>query len=169
MLSSLLLLTLVTAALATIQHKHEFTDSKGKRWSTKLDVNEPNLCDTSVQSYSGYFAATSNKEYFFWFFESRNDPATSPTIMWLTGGPGCSSIMAMLVENGPCFVNVAATDTVLNEYSWNTNANVFWIDQPPGTGFSTGLRDNSEDKIAADMYAFLQNFMAAYPLYFKVK
>ena len=52
---------------------------------------------------------------FYWFFESRNDPATDPLVVWLTGGPGCSSELALLLENGPFVINGSATP-VLNPY-----------------------------------------------------
>jgi len=103
---------------------------------------------------------------FIGFFEARTNPSTSPLILWLTGGPGCSSILALLVENGPCYVNDQASNTYLSSTSWTEAANVVWVDQPPGTGFSTGTVDSTEDEIAEDMYAFLQNFMTAFPQYF---
>jgi len=107
------------------------------------------------------------KNTFIGFFESRNDVSSVPLIMWLTGGPGCSSIMALLVENGPCSVNDRADNTILRNTSWNTNANIMWVDQPPGTGFSTGEKDSNEEEVAQDMYTFLQNFIAVFPEYFK--
>jgi carboxypeptidase C (cathepsin A) len=95
-----------------------------------------------LASESGYFTVTANnhtKNYFNWFFPSQNDPANDPVIMWLTGGPGCSSMLGLILENGPCSLNGTATNitTVNNPYSWNKKANVVWVDQPPGTGFST--------------------------------
>ena len=45
---------------------------------------------------------------------------------------GCSSILALFVENGPCSVNEFANGTVPNPYSWNSNANILWLDQPVG-------------------------------------
>ena len=49
------------------------------------------LCDT-VDQYSGYAnLTTGDKHYFYWAFESRNDPVNDPVILWMTGGPGCSS------------------------------------------------------------------------------
>eukprot|EP00966_Prymnesium_polylepis_P202097 4682012-Prymnesium_polylepis.1 len=83
--------------------------------------------------------------------------------MWLTGGPGCSSEVALFGENGPCSVNADGTDTISNPYSWNSRANLLYVDQPTGTGFSygTGL-DHNEKGVAADLYAFLQAFFKAH-------
>lgn len=38
--------------------------------------------------------------FFYWMVYSRNNKATDPTIFWFTGGPGCSSVLALLAENG---------------------------------------------------------------------
>ena len=83
------------------------------------------LCD-NVKQYSGYFRLTETPErnYFYWFFESRNNPATDPVVLWMTGGPGCSSEVALFGENGPCTVGPQGDDTHLNPHSWNSRANL---------------------------------------------
>lgn len=122
------------------------------------------ICD-SVQQYSGYYKLTTgDKNYFYWAFESRNDPANDPVVLWMTGGPGCSSEVALFGENGPCHVNADGTGTTTNPYSWNSNATLIYIDQPAGTGFSYGSgMDHDEVGVANDMYDFLQQFMKAHP------
>mmetsp|Transcript_30500 Transcript_30500/g.51574 ORF Transcript_30500/g.51574 Transcript_30500/m.51574 type:complete len:443 (+) Transcript_30500:56-1384(+) len=127
------------------------------------------ICDP-VKQHSGYFdLTTGDKHYFYWFFESRSNPATDPVVLWMTGGPGCSSEVALFGENGPCSVNEDGTDTISNEYSWNNNASVLYIDQPAGTGFSYGKgMDHDEKGVAADMYDFLQQFFKAHPEYAKL-
>lgn len=147
-------------------HKHSFT-FRGEQIETELEMGSPSgLCDPNVKQYSGYFKfGNLNKAYFFWFFESRNDPKNDPTVMWLNGGPGCSSLTGMLYENGPCSVNEEGNDTILNPYSWNSRANVMWVDQPPGTGFSKGVYDHDEGGVAEDMYQFLQALFKAMPQY----
>ena len=45
-----------------------------------------------------------------------------------------ASQVALFGENGPCSVNADGSDTVPNKYSWNSQANVLYIDQPAGTG-----------------------------------
>jgi len=124
------------------------------------------LCDP-VKQYSGYYnLTTGNKHYFYWFFESRSAPATDPVVLWMTGGPGCSSEVALFGENGPCKVNENGTATTTNPYSWNSKANLLYIDQPAGTGFSYGTgMDHNEKGVAADMYDFLQQFMKAHGKY----
>jgi carboxypeptidase C (cathepsin A) len=129
---------------------------------------DPHICDGSVKQHAGYFEIDgTNKKYFFWFFESRADPETSPTVAWLTGGPGCSSLLALFGENGPCSVDKDGSSTKSNLFSWNDRANMFWIDQPPGTGFSEGDSDVGETEVASDMIGFLQAFFEALPEYNK--
>lgn len=35
------------------------------------------------------------------YFESQNNVAKDPIVVWLAGGPGCSGLINMLQENGP--------------------------------------------------------------------
>jgi cathepsin A (carboxypeptidase C) len=113
-----------------------------------------------------------DKHLFFWMFEKR--PSTEeaiaddeiPVIVWLTGGPGCSSTLALLTENGPCSVNSDGASTKTNPYSWTEAAHVVWLDQPAGVGFSYGEEnDSNEAMISEDAYYFLQAFFQTYPQY----
>jgi len=136
-----------------------------------LSESSPSLCDPRVTQFSGYFHLSTSrplagKNYFYWFFEARSKPATAPLVLWMTGGPGCSSEVALFGENGPCAVNQEGNETVPNPHSWNNEANLLYIDQPAGTGFSYGLGlDHDESEVAEDMYAFLQAFFRAHPEY----
>lgn len=54
---------------------------------------------------------------FYFFFESRNNNK-DPVVIWLTGGPGCSSELALFYENGP--FKIADNMSLLwNEYGWD--------------------------------------------------
>jgi len=101
-------------------------------------------------------------------FESRSQPNTDPLVIWLTGGPGCSSELALFYENGPYKINKNLTLSS-NPDSWNTFANLLYVDQPVGTGFSYAdyTRDyvTDEDEVAQDLYVFLQEFYQIYPEY----
>lgn len=143
-----------------VSETHDFSvlsdekyDGQFIRYDLKDDIVDPNLCDPSSKSISGYIdisgskydADGENKHLFYWFFEKRSesvldtekennklDSREIPIILWLTGGPGCSSTMALLFENGPCTVNPEGTDTIINPYSWTEAAHVLWLDQPAG-------------------------------------
>ncbi|KAG5364639.1 Carboxypeptidase Y [Yarrowia sp. E02] len=144
------------------------TSSKfpSKRLSARSVPGELGL-DT-VQQYTGYLTANETGEHFFyWTVESRNDPATDPVILWLQGGPGCSSMTGLLYENGPSFIDNATLTPVHNPYSWNNNATVIYLDQPVDSGFSWGKTNDTDTsaKGAKEVYAFLELFFERFPQY----
>eukprot|EP00121_Abeoforma_whisleri_P013955 Awhi_evm1s12875 len=127
------------------------------------DAVPTGICDT-VNSQAGYFHVLEDKKYFYWFFESRNEPSTDPIFVWMTGGPGCSSQIALFHENGPCKIDDNHKTTTASPTSWNTKANVIYIDQPAGVGFSTGTEDDhTEGDVGDNMYLFVQEFLKANP------
>ncbi|EEQ99639.1 Carboxypeptidase Y precursor, putative [Perkinsus marinus ATCC 50983] len=99
------------------------------------------------------------------FFESRKSPETDPMIVWLNGGPGFSSMAGMVLENGPCRIDTERGGTNLNPYSWTAEANGLWIDQPAGTGFSTGPLIRSTEEAGELLSLFLHGFFGKYPQY----
>jgi cathepsin A (carboxypeptidase C) len=102
---------------------------------------------------------------FYWLFMSRNNIASDPLVIWLTGGPGCSSEVAIFAENGPFSIKEDLS-LLRNDYSWNTRANVLYVDQPVGTGFSkASITDftRSEDMIAKDFGVFFKGFLDKHP------
>jgi len=162
---------LLAAATAT-----SFTAPNARTYSYDITSDPealPGLCDT-VNQTAGYLRVTSpgssNKNYFSWFFESRNNPSTDPVLLWMTGGPGCSSEIALFHELGPCKINADHKTTTTNPYSWNMNASLLFIDQPAGVGFSYGdskVKTHNEAGVREDMYYFLQAFMKRHPQYQK--
>ncbi|KAG5919007.1 hypothetical protein E4U42_006633 [Claviceps africana] len=112
---------------------------------------QPGLCETTpgVKSYAGHIRLPPGLlddvlgetqdhavNTFFWFFEARHDPRNAPLAIWLNGGFGGSSMMGLLQENGPCFVDEDSQSTTHNPWSWNNHVNMLYIDQPNQVGFS---------------------------------
>ena len=90
---------------------------------------------------SGYVKVHWGDELYFLLFDSRSNPSVDPLLIWINGGPGCSSMIGAFTENGPYNLKYNKTydpkfKFEKNEYSWNQKANVLYIDQPVGTGFS---------------------------------
>ncbi|KAL1739185.1 Alpha/Beta hydrolase protein, partial [Schizophyllum fasciatum] len=106
-----------------------------------------------------------------YFFESRNDPAADDVIFWTNGGPGGSSALGLFMElvgekrrcqsfAGPCRV-LDEDGPKYHQESWNSNANVFFIDQPIGVGFSYaefGEAVYTTEEAAKDIAAFVAIF-----------
>ena len=80
--------------------------------------------------YSGLIDLDQNggDDMFYWWFESRNSPKDDPVVLWLTGGPGCASEIALFYENGPYAFNDDGTTLKMNPYSWNNEANLLYVD-----------------------------------------
>ena len=115
-----------------------------------------------VKSYSGYVHlppgtladVNETQDYpintFFWFFESRTDPANAPLSIWMNGGPGSSSMIGLLQENGPCMINDDSNSTYLNPWSFNNEVNMLYIDQPNQVGFSWDVLLNVTEDLTSD-------------------
>ena len=102
--------------------------------SSALSFSSDLVVDRPCSAYTGYIDIEA-RHLFFYFFESRRDPAHDDVVFWTNGGPGGSSSVGLLMELGPCRIDGPANVTS-NPYSWNAVANVFFIDQPIGVGFS---------------------------------
>jgi carboxypeptidase C (cathepsin A) len=111
----------------------------------------------------------------FWLYESSSEPASSSInklTIWLNGGPGCSSFGGMLFENAPVTIphyesgklhSPTSPPFVPNEYSWTQQTHMLYVEQPAGTGFSSGPMPQNETDVANDFYGFLTNFYAIFP------
>ena len=56
---------------------------------------------------------------FYFYFESRGDKAKDPLVVWMTGGPGCSSEVALFFENGPYIINNDNKTLSWSDYGWD--------------------------------------------------
>lgn len=134
----------------------------------RLRIKKPvDLGVDDVKQYSGYLDVDDDKHFFFWFFESRNDPANDPVLLWLNGGPGCSSLLGLFMELGPSMLN-KKLEPVYNKFGWNANASTIFLDQPVNVGYSYSSSGVTSTAAAAeDVYAFLSLFFAKFPQYAK--
>ncbi|GAB0137986.1 hypothetical protein EsDP_00006235 [Epichloe bromicola] len=123
----------------------------------------------NVKQYSGYLDnGDTDKHLFYWFFESRNNPSEDPVLLWLNGGPGCSSLFGLFEELGPSSIPGEDLRPVNNPYSWNTNASVLFVDQPVNAGYSySSNRTETTAAAAEDIYPLLTLFFHELPQYAK--
>jgi len=134
----------------------------------KLELRASGWGPENTTQLSGYFSVNqvdgNDGHIFFWLFSSRSNPATDPLVLWLTGGPGCSSELAIFYEQGPYRLADDCTASI-NAYAWNGEANMLFVDQPVGVGFSYADNDDAycsdEDCVGEDMYEFLNAFVTA--------
>lgn len=113
-----------------------FSHSSKPSYGLRIKRLPKSYCDPTVNAYSGYLdVGYGGRHMFFQFFESRNDPSSDDVLMWINGGPGGSSMMGLYLELGPCLLAdplspKISNATRWNPHSWNSNTNVFFLDQP---------------------------------------
>ncbi|CUM62480.1 uncharacterized protein PRCAT00000030001 [Priceomyces carsonii] len=142
------------------------SNQKFDSYNLRIKKNNPEILGLdSVDQYTGYLDVDKlGKHFFFWFFESRGNPKEDPLILWLNGGPGCSSATGLFFELGPSLIN-STLQPVFNPYSWNSNASVIFLDQPVGVGYSYTEGEDIKSTAAAaeDVYIFLELFFQKFP------
>lgn len=118
--------------------------------------------------YSGFLdasAAEPGTHLHYWFARcEKEDWASAPTVLWLNGGPGSSSVLGWLQEIGPLLVN-ATGGLMRNPWAWTRQANVFVLESPAGVGYSYceaqrggGACANTDNSTAATSLAALERF-----------
>ncbi|CAO2200866.1 unnamed protein product [Urochloa humidicola] len=123
--------------------------------------------------YAGYVTVNEShgRALFYWFFEATAKPEKKPLVLWLNGGPGCSSIgYGEAEELGPFLVQKGKPELKWNNYSWNTEANLMFLESPVGVGFSYtntsfDLMELGDKITADDAYVFLLNWFKRFPQY----
>ncbi|KAJ2689454.1 hypothetical protein IWW39_001479 [Coemansia spiralis] len=132
----------------------------------QLRIKKPQLCALNTTQYSGYLDTDEDRHFFFWFFEARNvKRKKAPILLWMNGGPGCSSSTGALMELGPCRVMEGGESTKDNAYGWNDKAHVIFLDQPLNVGYSYGKDVFDSTSAGKDVYSFLQLFYHSFPEY----
>ncbi|KAJ0098451.1 hypothetical protein Patl1_21142 [Pistacia atlantica] len=136
-------------------------------------INLPGQPHVSFHQYAGHVTIDEKqqKALFYYFVEAETKVASKPLVLWLTGGPGCSSIgSGALMENGP--FRPSGDILIRNEYSWNKEANMLYLESPAGVGFSYHANKSSYNSVndeitARDNLAFLKSWFTIFPEYKK--
>ncbi|XAR72882.1 Carboxypeptidase D [Bertholletia excelsa] len=127
----------------------------------------------TFKQYAGYVNVEESKgrSLFYYFVEAVDNCSSRPLVLWLNGGPGCSSLgMGAMVEIGPFGVKPDGRTLYSRTHSWNRAANVLFLESPAGVGFSYSNTSSDypisgDKRTALDTYAFLINWFRRYPHY----
>ena len=118
--------------------------------------------------YSGYLSVSTVKQFHYMFNLAHDDYENKPLVLWLNGGPGCSSLDGWSSENGPMVLDEKG-NFVTNEYSWNRAANMLYIESPGNVGFSyidsklDYELEINDDIAAEDNFKALMEFYTKFP------
>eukprot|EP00253_Pinus_taeda_P034808 PITA_34808 len=165
MWTSLWMLTILLLSVPHVTRSDQAADK-----ITSLPGQPP----VSFDQYAGYVTVnqTEGRALFYWLTEAnRQNSSNLPLVLWLSGGPGCSSIAYGASEEiGPFRIHKNASSLYLSQYSWNKYANLLFLESPVGVGFSysntsTNLLDNGDERTAEDSLVFLINWFQRFPQY----
>ncbi|XP_040890602.1 lysosomal protective protein isoform X2 [Toxotes jaculatrix] len=124
----------------------------------------------SFRHYSGYLSVADGKHLHYWFVESQNNPSSDPVVLWLNGGPGCSSLDGLLTEHGPFLIQDDGVTLQYNPYAWNKIASVLYLESPVGVGFSYSDDKNystNDTEVSMNNYLALKEFFRLFPEFSK--
>ena len=136
--------------------------------ATIVDVND--LFDGLYKGVikAGYLKTKrEGDELFYLYLPTQNGDPNAPVMLWLNGGPGCSSLYGLLAEIGPVTEENFANKFELNPYSWNKEVNLLVIEQPAGIGFSKASNpwyEWDDDTMAENLLVGIKDFLSTHNL-----
>ncbi|KAI3776766.1 hypothetical protein L1987_46555 [Smallanthus sonchifolius] len=123
---------------------------------------------------TGYVGVDENEDVqlFYYFIRSESNPDDDPLMLWITGGPGCSSISGLIYEIGP--IKFEAVDyngnlpnLILTPNSWTKMASIIFLDIPVGSGFSyartTRASGSTDIQLCDQAYEFMRKWFGSHP------
>lgn len=150
--------------------KEPWRDAQDRDRITELPGQPENV---EFAQYSGYITVNqqAGRALFYWLTEAPKNPSSKPLVLWLNGGPGCSSVAYGAAEElGPFHIRSDGKTLYLNPYAWNKMANILFLESPAGVGFSytntsSDLQTSGDKRTAEDAYVFLINWLERFPQY----
>ncbi|KAJ7552000.1 hypothetical protein O6H91_06G037700 [Diphasiastrum complanatum] len=146
-------------------------DCRAKSREAEQVKEEVGFPDEAVPSASGYLPVSdSSKSRLFYVYYEATNASTSledtPLMLWLNGGPGCSSLIGCFYELGPWRVQENCT-LQPNPGAWNRRCGILFIDNPLGTGFSVASSDidipRDQQTVATHLQYSLGYFLSINP------
>ncbi|XP_062180727.1 serine carboxypeptidase 2-like [Phragmites australis] len=133
----------------------------------------PGQPEVNFAMYSGYVTVDerAGRSLFYWLQEVPAESQPAPLVLWLNGGPGCSSIAYGASEELGAFrIRPGGASLFLNKQRWNRVANILFLDSPAGVGFSytnttSDLYNSGDNRTAHESYTFLVKWFARFPHY----
>ncbi|KAK9943772.1 hypothetical protein M0R45_009369 [Rubus argutus] len=137
-----------------------------------LVVNLLSQPQVGFKQYAGYVDVDvkNGRSLFYYFVEADKQPDKKPLALWLSGGPGCSSIgLGAFTELGPFYPRGDGRGLRKNPSSWNRASNLLFVESPAGVGWSysnTSSDYNTGDaSTASDMHTFLLKWYEKFPAF----
>uniref|UniRef100_A0A5B7AEW2 Carboxypeptidase n=1 Tax=Davidia involucrata TaxID=16924 RepID=A0A5B7AEW2_DAVIN len=133
----------------------------------------PGQPQVGFAQYGGYVTIdeSAGRAFYYYFVEAQHSKQSLPLLLWLNGGPGCSSLAyGAMQELGPFRVHSDGKTLFKNKFAWNHAANVLFLESPAGVGFSysnttSDYEKGGDKRTAADNYVFLLNWLERFPEY----
>ncbi len=95
--------------------------------------------------------------------------APPPLLLWLTGGPGVSTVLTVYLETGPYLFNTSTFKLDYNPHHWGKWVDIMYVDNPVGVPFSVAKNDSTlcrdEYCVSRNLYTFLTKFVETHPEY----
>ncbi|KAI3456291.1 hypothetical protein Pfo_012954 [Paulownia fortunei] len=178
--------------LADARYWHWSNEKKSNFGAAEdLVTSLPGQPSVNFRHYAGYVTVNekNGRALFYWFYEATTFADEKPLVLWLNGvfgarflfsskvtsysvlGPGCSSVgYGATQEIGPFLVDTDGRGLKFNSFSWNTEANLLFLESPIGVGFSCSNASADYDSLgddftANDAYAFLHKWFLKFPSY----
>ncbi|XP_022776394.1 serine carboxypeptidase-like 50 [Durio zibethinus] len=145
-----------------------------------LSTSTPLFPTEALPTKSGYLPVNpaTGSAIFYTFYEAQSPTShlsETPLLIWLQGGPGCSSMIGNLFELGPWRVvsshkqNPDHLSLERNPGSWNRLFGLLFLDNPIGTGFSIASTPQEiprdQHSVAKHLFAAITSFISSDPLF----